>query len=556
MHNLTYRFGMPIRRRAASPYFMTTTGVTRNNLNLREQGSTDATIIKTLPAGTTITIQSGMGTPWLYVTAPDSSVGYVSSVYVTINSEPVVTPPGTITTITTVTTPNPTDPSLIKPISPAQPIVPPTIQTTIQQTTPTVAAPVSTKPITPSGDHGQMVNIRASGAITGTLLEQVSAGDVLTPLETDTAVAAKLGTVASENQWINVKTPSGKVGFIAAWLVAYWTVNSGTTPAVTPILSVDDYLASIPPNEAPIPQGYADFWAQSQTLGLPAPFDVLPAQLGYPDIAHTPVNGFGPNTFSFHNWSQWYTHVDGMHNGLDLIIPTGTPLLAVSDGVIVGTQLDWPFLGSNDPCIILWCYLPPSVVDTKGNRMLSNLLVAYAHLSDNTIVKRHDVVKAGDVIAKSGSPGGQPGNAHLHLETHLLSGDSHLPNNSGRRLLRDYSLPQPFDNHTPFNPLLFFSERLARYYMHQGHVIGYAGGATYPTADQLTQNGLNAWVTGGFLPDFFSLGYYQYDATLIIWKHTALPFPNGLYDLATTNKRIANFMPFKPYPADFLNPPK
>ena len=188
-----------------------------------------------------------------------------------------------------------------------------------------------------------------------------------------------------------------------------------------------------------------------------------------------------------------------MHNGLDLIIPTGTPMLAVSDGLIVGTEVDWPFLGSSDPCIILWCYLPPTVVDAHGNRMLSNLLVAYGHLSNNTIVRRHDVVKAGDVIGKSGYPGGQPDNAHLHLETHLLSGDNNLPNNIGRRLLKDFSHPQPFDNQTPFNPLLFFTERLARYYMHQGHAIGYNSGPTYPSSDQLTQNGLNTWVTGGFV---------------------------------------------------------
>ena len=515
---------------------MTTTGVTKNNLNLREKDNKDATIIKTLPAGTTVVIQSGIGTDWLYVTSPDSSVGYVSSAYVTITVDPTAT---TSSPVSTASTP------VVQPASPAAPTTPPVT--------------VSAKTLTPTGDHGQMVNIRDQAAITGTLIVQATSGDVLTPLESDASVAAKIGTPATQNQWINIKTADGKIGFIAAWLTSYWTPDAGKTVAPTtanaPIiagLSADDYIASISPNETPIPQGYTDFWAQSTPLGLPEPFNVLPAQLAYPNIARTPVNGFGPNSFSFLNWSQWYTHVDGMHNGLDLIIPTGTPLLAVSDGVIVGTEVNWPFLGSSDPCIILWCYLPPSVVDAQGNRMLSNLLVAYGHLSDNSIVKRHAVVNAGDVIGKSGFPGGQPNNAHLHLETHILSGDNNLPNKIGRRLLSDYTQPQPFDNRTPFNPLLFFSERLARYYMHQGRVIGFNGGPTYPSADKLTQNGLGAWVTNGFLPDFFSLGYYQYDPTLIIWNQKSLPFPNGLYDLTTTNKRVANFTPFEPYPANFL----
>lgn len=550
---------------------MTTTGITKNNLNLREQGSTDATIIKTLPAGTTVNVLGGVGTAWLYVTAPDASIGYVSSVYVTLTTDTPATtaapaspatPPAPVspTSPTAAAAPSPsvaTDPTApdVSQAKPA-PVTTPTLPSAITPTT--AAAPVapavsgSARPLTPLGEHGQMVNIRAQATINGTLLGQVSNGDALTPLESDASVAAKMGTSATQNQWINVTTPDGKTGFIAAWLTTYWTVPPAVSTPVGPALSADDYIVSIPPDESPVPQDYHDFWAQRVTLGLPAPFEGLPAQLPYPQIAHTGVNGFGPNQFSFHNWPQWYTHVDGMHNGLDLIIPTDTPLLAVADGVIVGTEQDWPFLGSSDKCIILWCYLPPSVVDSQGNRMLSNLLVAYAHLSDNGIVKRQAVVRAGDVIGMSGFPGNQPDNAHLHLETHLLSGDNNLPVRSGRRLLADYANAQPFDNRTPFNPLLFFSERLVRYYMHQGRVLGYDGGTTYPTSVQLAQNGLAGWAAAGFVPDFFSLGYYQYDDTLIIWNQKALPFPNGLYDLPTTNRRITSFTPFKPYPADFL----
>ncbi len=297
----------------------------------------------------------------------------------------------------------------------------------------------------------------------------------------------------------------------------------------------------------PIPQGYHDFWAQRQKLGLPDPFDISPTKLDAARVGHMPINGFGPNSFAAKNWQSYYSHVCGMHNGLDHIVPVGTPLVALADGIIEGTQTNWPFMGNPaEKCLILWCYLPDSIRDAQGRRMLSNLLIAYAHMSDNTQVQRHQEVKAGQQIGLSGYPIGEPNNAHLHLEAHLLSGDPALPKPSTRKLLADYKHVQPFDNHTPFNPLLFFSEKLVKYHLHLGKTIGFSGGPTYPSPATISGMGLN-WPP----LDFFTLAQFQYGATPI-WSVPNTPWPAGIYDLPTLNQRIKNYTQFDPYPADFI----
>lgn len=538
---------------------MPATGVTTSNLNLRQDANVQSTILETLPQGTTIVIlddSDKSGASWLHITAPDGKQGYVASQFVT------------------------------------------------------VSAP-STKLLVSNAPGGHALNIRSAPVIVANpdnRVDQVNTGEMMTPLESDAAVTAKVGTTQAQNLWIQVQTPRGKIGFVAAWLVTYATgaspvttvtpVQTPTTPVTPPVVPVqlptspvapvqpttpvvpqqppatpvtpttptdgaastpDAYIASIPASEVQIPQGYYDFWGKRQVIGLPDPFDVLPTQLSNTMAATLPVNGYGPNSFSFRNWQNFYRNVDGMHNGLDHIVPTGTPLLAVTDGVIVGTEQNWSFLGTSDKCIILWCFMPPSVTNpANGKRMLSNVLVAYAHLSDNSIVKRHDIVKAGDVIGRSGFPGGQPNNAHLHLEVHLLSGDQNLPRKVTRRLLGDYHNAQPFDNSAPFNPLLFFSERMVRYHVHQGAKIGFNGGPTYPGALDLNnaKPSLSAWVQAGLTLNFFTVANYQYQYSpqLVIWEQMTLPWPNGIFDLPTLVKRIDTYAPtpFAPYPTDFL----
>jgi murein DD-endopeptidase MepM/ murein hydrolase activator NlpD len=324
---------------------------------------------------------------------------------------------------------------------------------------------------------------------------------------------------------------------------------AGPIPDQTALYS---YIASIPDNY-PIPQGYHDFQAMRDTLGLPAPFDVPPTQL--PDPSKLPLNGFGPNTFALNNWSNWYTRVCGMHNGLDHNIPTGTPLLALSDAIVVGDRNAWPFMASRyERTLVIWCLLPD---DGSGTRKLSNVLIAYGHMSNNSVVKKGDMVKAGQVIGNSGYPHNedengklveQPGNAHLHMEVHMITGDNNLPFSRNRNpgLLRGYKGSQPFDNNTPFNPLLFFSERMVKYQMHQSVVVG----RTYPDSTALSKASpaIQNWPS----LDFFTVAYFQYPGQRfanIIWKaKNPPPWPTGVYGLSDALERMKTFTPFEPYP--------
>lgn len=304
-----------------------------------------------------------------------------------------------------------------------------------------------------------------------------------------------------------------------------------------------------------IPQAYHDFQAQREKLGLPAPFDVSPVHLENP--ASLQVNGFGPNTFALNNWSNWYTRVCGMHNGFDYNVATGTPLLALSDAVVVGDRQAWPFMASRyEKTLVIWCLLPESIKDSNGNRMLSNVIIAYGHMSDNSTVKKGQMVKAGQIIGYSGYPRNedgdsgklieQPGNAHLHMEVHMLAGDNHLPFSRKRNpgLLRAYKKPQPFDNNTPFNPLLFFSERLVKYHVFQSTVKG----RKYPDAGALGKFSITNWPS----LDWFTVAYFQYPGQRyanIIWKaKNPPPWPDGVYDVPAALQRIQNYTPFEPYP--------
>jgi hypothetical protein len=237
-----------------------------------------------------------------------------------------------------------------------------------------------------------------------------------------------------------------------------------------------------------------------------------------------------------------------MHNGFDYNIATGTPLVALSDALVVGNKNSWQFMPSPyEMTLVLWCLLPESV--TGPNRMLSNVLIAYGHMSNNKVVKKNEIVKAGQVIGYSGFPrfsdgSTQPDNPHLHMEIHLLSGDNQTPFPRKRQkgLLRAYDRDQPLDNNTPFNPILFFSERLVKYHLNQSEVRG----RKYPDMTALNAQRLS-WP--GL--DFFTMGYYQYpgrENANVIWNSKTLPWPNGIYNMATMNQRIANFVPFVPYP--------
>jgi murein DD-endopeptidase MepM/ murein hydrolase activator NlpD len=85
-----------------------------------------------------------------------------------------------------------------------------------------------------------------------------------------------------------------------------------------------------------------------------------------------------------------------MHTGIDITMPTGTPLHATADGVVSFAARS----GGNGNIVVI----------EHGH----GLTTVYAHASKTT-VKAGQAVKRGDVIALSGSTGISTG-PHLHYE--------------------------------------------------------------------------------------------------------------------------------------------
>jgi murein DD-endopeptidase MepM/ murein hydrolase activator NlpD len=106
-------------------------------------------------------------------------------------------------------------------------------------------------------------------------------------------------------------------------------------------------------------------------------------------------------TARFHQRSGLWS--SGSHTGLDFAAPTGTPVRAVADGVVVSAGWDGAY----------------------GNKIVvrhaDGTTTWYCHLS--AYVVRGGAVKAGQVIGKVGSTGNTTG-PHLHLEVHPGGGDA------------------------------------------------------------------------------------------------------------------------------------
>lgn len=282
-----------------------------------------------------------------------------------------------------------------------------------------------------------------------------------------------------------------------------------------------------------VPAGYVRFWQLSERIGLPAPFEILPVHSLPPsEVSSLEFNGFGPNSFAFNNWPVYYETTRGLHNGVDFVVDEGAPLIAVADGVIV----DFRFLRNDqDQSIALRPYLPEQVRKPDGSRVLSNVIVAYGHLTGSPtsqIARVGSVVKAGQIIGTSGWPiythddgraDVQYNNAHLHLEVHLIT--------DGQR---------SFHSRQPFNPLLFWSPRLIAF---QARLATHRASPPYPSSGQ-------PWGRLGF----FSLGAFRYEPSTIVWEHDPKPgaiWPEGVYDLDGMIKYLGTF---EPYPLDGTNP--
>ena len=106
----------------------------------------------------------------------------------------------------------------------------------------------------------------------------------------------------------------------------------------------------------------------------------------------SPITGKLPSTKYKQLGSRWSR---GYHTGLDYAVPVGTDVLAIADGTIVNANWGKSY-GTQLVCAI------------DGGWII------YAHLSA-ALVKPGNIIKAGQVIAKSGNTGNSTG-PHLHVE--------------------------------------------------------------------------------------------------------------------------------------------
>ncbi len=162
-------------------------------------------------------------------------------------------------------------------------------------------------------------------------------------------------------------------------------------------------LKSVGTTAIPVASGGILAWPYSATFAATCPGKA--GVLGNPDC----VTQFFGNTSFAQAHSTVYNN--GGHDGIDIGMPVGTPLLAALSGVVMAT-------GNTDvraPSGAM-CYSFGKWVVLKHANGLATL---YAHLSDNTIVKTGQAVVTGQLIGYSGMTGYATG-PHLHFGVYAV----------------------------------------------------------------------------------------------------------------------------------------
>lgn len=134
-----------------------------------------------------------------------------------------------------------------------------------------------------------------------------------------------------------------------------------------------------------------------EVLGFTLPFSDPPGPNTWLYEQH-----YGNTTQAYNYGDVWYQFGQGMHFGLDLEAPCGTPVHAIADGRVVA--VDSVEFGAGPHNIVL---------EHTGTGYTS----IYGHLSEVPRHSHNDTVEQGDVLGVSGDPDGTcASRPHLHFE--------------------------------------------------------------------------------------------------------------------------------------------
>lgn len=115
---------------------------------------------------------------------------------------------------------------------------------------------------------------------------------------------------------------------------------------------------------------------------------------------------YGNTTGAFNFGTAWYSAGQGLHFGIDISMPCGTPLIAVGDGEVI--YVDNLAFGAG----------PHNLILRHNNAGVTTL---YGHLLERPPVQQYQPVKQGDIIGYSGDPDVTcDSRPHLHLEVRSL----------------------------------------------------------------------------------------------------------------------------------------
>jgi hypothetical protein len=115
---------------------------------------------------------------------------------------------------------------------------------------------------------------------------------------------------------------------------------------------------------------------------------------------------YGNTVGAFNFGTTWYSAGQGLHFGIDVSMPCGTPLVAVADGDVI--YVDNMSFGAGPHNLIL---RHPDV----------GLTTLYGHLLDAPPVQQYQPVRQGEIVAYSGDPDVTcDSRPHLHFEVRSL----------------------------------------------------------------------------------------------------------------------------------------